>query len=110
LWELLEQAFQPFLQDAKEALLPIDEKQRELEILGLYLAVICHELGMFPMKIGEKVEDFAILGRGYLDDVRSLHAVRGMVLLHDATPVDEKQELGQYWNDAWQTTGKAITG
>ena len=100
LWELLEHALQPFLQDDKQNLFPEDEKQRELEILGLYLTVICHELGMFPMQIGNEVENFATLGRNYLDDVRSLHAVRGMVLLHDQAPRDEGCGAGKYWNDS----------
>lgn len=99
LWELLEQALQPFLQDDKETLLPKEAKQRELEILGLYLTVICHELGMFPMRIGSGVENFATLGKGYLNDVRSLHAVRGMVLLHDCSERKDKYGVGQYWND-----------
>ena len=99
LLELLEQALQPFLQDYKDLLLPKEDAQRELELLGLYLTVICHELGMFPMRIGSEVENFAALGRGYLKDVRSLHAVRGMVLLHDSNPSPDNKHIGQYWND-----------
>lgn len=88
LWELLEQALQPFLQS--DLVLPApDNPDREKELLALNLAVVCHELGMFPMSIGGKVEDFSKLGADYLDDVRSLHAVRGMVLL----------KAGKHWND-----------
>lgn len=95
LWELLEKAIEPFLHD-DTTLFPLaeDEKsarEREREIAGLYLATICHELGMFPMKIGKNVENFAKLGRDYLSDVRALHAVRGMALLADTE--------GVYWND-----------
>ena len=99
LWELMERTLRPFLQDDKQTVLPTDPNPRELEILGLYLAVICHELGMFPMRIGDNVEDFSKLGAGYLDDVRSLHAVRGMVLLHDSKSSPDGKHIGQYWND-----------
>lgn len=92
LWDLLEKAIEPFLH-RDETLFPSARapREREIEITGLYLAVICHELGMFPMRVGEKVEDFANLPKEYLHDVRSLHAVRGMVLIVDG--------IGEHWND-----------
>jgi len=96
LWELLERALQPFLHDGTE-LLADDRDEREQEILGLYLAVICHELGMFPMRIGGAVENFATVGKEYLNDVRALHAVRGLVLLADDKRVNGGR--GRFWND-----------
>lgn len=102
LWELLDQALKPFLQLNDEFLLPADTATRELEIFGLYLAVICHELGMFPMCIKENVEKFSPRPQAesgatplesgpsdYLRDVRTLHAPRGMMLLRGT----------DYWND-----------
>lgn len=79
LFDLLEQALRPFLSSDK--VLSEDSKEREFELTAIYLAVVCHELGMFPLKLNGRVEDFSKLGDKYLDDVRSLHAVRGMVLL-----------------------------
>lgn len=99
LWELLERALQPFLHGDKE-LLADDRDERELELLGLYLAVICHELGMFPMRIGGAggaVENFAAVDKQYLNDVRALHAARGMVLLADDKRVSGGS--GRFWND-----------
>lgn len=101
LWELMEHALRCFLGDEQNnSLLAGNRAEREVEILGLYLAVICHELGMFPMRAGGKsgqVEDFSTLGKGYLNDVRTLHAARGMVLLEDGRKVGDS--LGVYWND-----------
>ena len=57
---------------------------------------MCHELGMFPMKVGDRVEDFSRLGKDYLDDVRALHAPRGMVLLQQGS----QQGGRSYWNDS----------
>jgi CheY-like chemotaxis protein len=113
LFELMQKALQGFLGDrADNLLLPADPKEREAEILGIYLAIICHELGMFPMRIGGQkgtVEDFATLGRAYLDDVRALHAARGMVLIEDATPTNEGKGMGAYWNDLrGQELGKML--
>jgi CheY-like chemotaxis protein/uncharacterized protein YidB (DUF937 family) len=97
LLELFEKALQPFLGAGDERVLARDPKTREFEYLALCLAVISHELGMFPMKISGNVENFAELamsGEGYLEAVRSLHAPRGMVLLHSAVLE------GTCWNDA----------
>jgi hypothetical protein len=99
LWELLEQALQPFVNDEKRGLLPENVANREFEILGLYLTVICHELGMFPMRYDGSVEDFAGAAPQYLKDyVRPLHAARGMLLIEGASK-RHKSENG-YWNDA----------
>lgn len=105
LWELLEKAIQPFLHDDDRLLPKIDEdkpetiRQREIEITALYLAVICHELGMFPMQVGKSVENFGTLSKEYLNDVRSLHALRGMVMVEDKS--------GSHWNDS---QGKKLGG
>ena len=103
LWELLGKALESFLHDDETLLPKIDEtkpetiRQREIEITGLYLTVICHELGMFPMRVGKQVENFADLPKAYLKDVRSLHALRGMALIED--------HACGYWND---TAGKEL--
>jgi CheY-like chemotaxis protein len=103
LWELLEKAIEPFLYDDDTLLPKIDEqnpdtiRQREIEITALYLAVICHELGMFPMQVGKHVENFSDLPKAYLEDVRTLHAVRSMALIAD--------KAGSRWND---TQGKKL--
>ncbi len=93
LLELWVQVLQPFLgqTDHETPVLPEAHDEREFEITGMYLAVMCHELGMFPMKIGGRVEDFSTAGQSYLEDVRALHAVRGMVLLEDRER--------RFWND-----------
>lgn len=103
LWELLEKAIEPFLHDDDTLLPKVDDtkpetvRQREIEITALYLAVICHELGMFPMRVGKQVENFSDLPKAYLEDVRSLHAVRSMALIAD--------KAGSRWND---TQGKKL--
>jgi CheY-like chemotaxis protein len=97
LWELLEQALQPFLEANNQLLLPAELDDREFEILGLYLTVACHELGMFPMRIMGKVEDFSKLGADYLDDVRALHAPRGMVLIYAGSRDHPGADF--HWND-----------
>jgi DNA-binding response OmpR family regulator len=97
---LLEKALAPFLLgDGK--LVSTDRAEREFELLSLYVAVVSHELGMFPMRVGARVdgdaitggrvENFSVVGNEYLNDVRSLHAPRGMVLLAD--------ETGRFWSD-----------
>ena len=103
LLELLGSALEPFLDDPdQEVLLPEDKDSREIEILALYLAVVFHELGMFPMKIDGTIEDFMTVNEvyqaNYLNDVRSLHAARGMVLIEDTTGVGSCG-IGRYWND-----------
>jgi CheY-like chemotaxis protein len=98
--ELLEHALTPFLSGTPD-LFSKDRDQRQFEVFSLYLAILCHELGMFPMKQGVKsigrydnvscIEDFSSLGRDYLADVRSLHALRAMALL--------QSDSGSYWSD-----------
>lgn len=106
LLELWQSALEPFLH-SDENLLPPHVKDkcqpsltgtspsfppREIELLRIYLAVLCHELGMFPMRVGEQVENFEKLPGEYLQDVRTLHAARGMALVAESS--------GRYWNDA----------
>lgn len=86
LLELLEQALRPFAGRADNRVLAPEPDAREFELLALYLAVVCHELGMFPLKSHGTVEEFGRMPPEYLDDVRSLHALRGMALLHPPLP------------------------
>ncbi|MFN7914553.1 MAG: response regulator [Vicinamibacterales bacterium] len=79
---LFEKVLAPFML-GNHLVLSADRGDRQFELLSLYLTVVCHELGMFPMHVGAKREEFASVGRDYLDDVRSLHALRGMVLFAD---------------------------
>jgi len=99
LLELFDKALQPFILDKDQRVLSMNPKVRQFEYLSFCLVVICHELGMFPMKVANGcVENFAGLGaKGrYLDDVRQLHAPRGMLLLQSAA---EDANGGIYWND-----------
>lgn len=92
LWELCEQVLQLFLDDDDELLLPIDPSKREREIVCIYLTVICHELGMFPMRIGHaEVESFSEFSPRHMKAVRGLHAARGMLLIEDPK--------GAHWYD-----------
>jgi CheY-like chemotaxis protein len=93
LFDLLEQALRPFL--VSDELLSKDPKIREFELTAMCLAVIFHEMGMFPLRVGNRVEDLSTLGDDYLDDIRSLHAVRGMVLLY----ADDANEASGFWSD-----------
>jgi DNA-binding NarL/FixJ family response regulator len=103
LLELLEQALRPFLGDKGGALLSRDADEREFEVLALYITVVCHELGMFPLSLGHEVENFSGQDRGQLDDVRTLHAPRGMVLIKDATrrfwSDDVGRDLGRFLHE-----------
>ncbi|HNU51486.1 MAG TPA: hypothetical protein PKJ98_11380 [Verrucomicrobiota bacterium] len=83
-------------------------QEREIEILCLYLAALCHELGMFPIAEHDLVEDVpssmkswqAAMAGGEdardkaLKGIRKLHAPLGCLLLStpDAPPPD-LQEL-----------------
>lgn len=96
LLELLEQALQPFLRNQSVAVLSDDSETREFELLALYLSVVCHELGMFPMRLNGAHEVFGEANPNYLHDVRSLHALRAMILLEDCIG---DPNGGRYWND-----------
>lgn len=110
--ELLQRALTPFLTDTS-ALLSNHPEERQFEIFSLYLGVLCHELGMFPLRQGVRnvgsypnvpnVEDFSTLGWDYLDDVRSLHALRGLVLLEvapGASTSPRSPSNASFWSDA----------
>jgi CheY-like chemotaxis protein len=75
--ELIERLIRPMLVSGN--LFSSDLAKREEEICVLYLAVLCHEIGMFPIEeeIGEfpRKESYA-----HMDCVRKLHSVRGMML------------------------------
>jgi hypothetical protein len=61
-------------------LLSADGATREQELCALYLAVLAHEIGMFPIS---KHENFTQLSASIGRPLRELHAVRGMVILSD---------------------------
>lgn len=83
---ILEYVLAPFLLSTKtDGPLPTDDTERATVFFLLYLAVLTHEVGMFPLRINGRTERFESAGSTYLDDVRTLHAVRGMVLLADDT-------------------------
>lgn len=59
-----------------------DPEEREKEILYLYLAILCHELGMFPMQEGHgRKEDYSFFEKGDLNIRRQLHAIRSMLII-----------------------------
>ena len=76
----------PFIfQMGEDALLSKDPKIRNIQLFCLYIAILCHEYGMFPIYKGEcsmesssspKPSDWVIIGHK-----RKLHGVRGMLML-----------------------------
>jgi purine nucleosidase len=63
-------------------------QQAEEEMAGLVIGVLCHELGMYPMRLPDEADGgasefdaFRWYSHRQCEAVRKLHAVRGMVLL-----------------------------
>lgn len=81
--QILENLLAPFVAMKDSPILPDGEKAREEWFVLLYLAVITHELGMFPMRVHGATESFPEVGQDYLNDVRTLHGPRAMVMLAD---------------------------
>jgi CheY-like chemotaxis protein len=74
----------PFLFDAPELLSKAPEI-RSKQLFCVYVALLCHEFGMFPIMDSEQPPDEAATIKdsdwSRMEHVRSLHAVRGMVML-----------------------------
>jgi adenylate cyclase len=79
LLETLEKLIRPLAAAGK--LFSEDLAAREEEVCTLYLAALCHEMGMFP--IGD--EPFSSGGPDYMQRVRKLHSLRGMMLFANAS-------------------------
>jgi CheY-like chemotaxis protein len=96
---ILRRLLEPFAAMKESPILPADEEDREKWFVLLYLAVITHELGMFPMRVHGAPELFSEVGQNYLNDVRTLHGLRAMVMLADDTnsywPDDEGKKLAE---------------
>jgi len=78
---------------------PEDDAEREEEILSLYLAIFLHEFGMLRLR-GKTEPDWNAM---HPDEaarenqlVRSLHALRGMVMIADPSLSHWPDEEGQY--------------
>jgi DNA-binding NarL/FixJ family response regulator len=98
LLEYLEAFIRPLIRNP-DVFSPADDAEREEEILGLYLAVFLHEFGMLRLK-GKNEPDWIAL---HPDEaarenqlVRSLHALRGMVMIADPSLSHWPDEEGQY--------------
>ncbi|MBN2108435.1 MAG: nucleoside hydrolase [Deltaproteobacteria bacterium] len=91
LLNIVEKLLRPFLflQDTADqnrpAVLSSDPAQREQELLWLYIAVLCHELGMFPMRTADtKAEErFQGMTEDELFYVRKQHCLRSLLLFYD---------------------------
>ncbi len=84
LLHILERLISPFLWSPDEktdnvfSALPAE---RERELFQLHLAVLCHEMGMFPLRPEKQPPTNAAC----LDAIRVSHAVRGMLALMEGT-------------------------
>ena len=78
---LLDHALRPLLGDL--TVFSESAEERKTDYLALYLSIICHELGMFPMRIKNEIEDFGNAKQAFLEGVRIFHAPRGMYLIGD---------------------------
>jgi len=90
LLNIIEKMLRPFLfsnlgKDHIPAVLSTDSEEREQEVLWLYIAVLCHELGMFPMKTdgSEGEEQFQCMTEAELYYVRKQHCLRSLLLMFD---------------------------
>ncbi len=72
---ILEKLIRPLMFET--SLFSEDQKEREIEILCLYVGVLCHELGMFPMK----TENYQQFSGDDLFIARKQHALRGLKIL-----------------------------
>lgn len=82
LLHILEQLVNPFLgqrADGSNGVFSPKAAVRERELLQLYLAVLCHEIGMFPLRM----ESYPPTNRGSLGAIRVTHPIRGMLALMD---------------------------
>ena len=62
----------------------LDPQKREMEMFCLYLAVLSHEFGMFPMNGDVDLTTLTANQRKQYQEVaRTLHPMRGMLLLGD---------------------------
>ena len=69
-----------FVQNYNEKPIPLfsdDSETREQEILALYIAILCHEMGMFSMP----GENFDSATKDDLISVRKQHALRSLLIL-----------------------------
>ena len=85
---IVEKLLRPFFFQSETSELAVfseDKAEREKEVLCLYVAVLCHEIGMFPMIIeGEKeLEKYCIMGCDDLFHVRKQHCLRSLEMIWD---------------------------
>jgi CheY-like chemotaxis protein len=78
---ILEQLVNPFLlhQVRADGVFSPEAAVRERELLQLYLAVLCHEVGMFPLRTERRPPT----NDNSLEAIRATHPVRGMMALVD---------------------------
>lgn len=98
LLEYLEALIRPLIRNP-QVFSQHDDSERELEILALYLAVFLHEFGMLRLKDLHEPEWNALPPDDAAREnqlVRSLHAIRGMVMLADPSLGHWPDEEGQY--------------
>lgn len=90
LFELMEQALRPCLIGG--GMFSASYEEREIELFCLYLAVLCHEFGMFPIDGDAELSELDSERRkSYQEIVRTLHPMRGMLLFANDSP--------DYWPD-----------
>lgn len=89
LLNILEKLLRPFLfeSEAHLAIFSKDPKEREIEFLYIYIASLCHELGMFPLKN----ENYEGIDKETLQKNRKLHAIRGFTIF--TAPKKQQLEL-----------------
>jgi purine nucleosidase len=102
LLNILEKLIRPLL--FKEDIFSTDKGEMEKEILSIYLAVLCHELGMFP--VGQ-IDSFAGYDQESLYRIRDLHAISGFLLLmRDKHP--QQEDLENLLRDLKQKAGPLV--
>ncbi|HTG37045.1 MAG TPA: response regulator [Thermoanaerobaculia bacterium] len=82
LLHIVEQLVSPLLSlpaDGEDGVFSAEAAVRERELFQLYLAVLCHEMGMFPLR----PEKQPPTQEGNLQAIRITHPVRGMLALMD---------------------------
>jgi CheY-like chemotaxis protein len=95
LMELMEDTLKPCLMD--DTVFSLDPQEREIELFCLYLAILSHEFGMFPMNGDVDLTTLTASQRKkYQGVARALHPMRGMLLLGDDSTM--KDGLG-HWPD-----------
>jgi CheY-like chemotaxis protein len=95
---VVEKLLRPFLLARDEKVLPTDDGEYAREIFSLYIAILCHEYGMFPIRETDLIISDAASNDAFsfVNAMRATHAIRGMAMLLSAEEIEHIPTPDQY--------------